>query len=174
MKEIWKQVPIEGCKYDVSNIGRVRHRGKKMPLNPAIGSKGYFYVYIGTFDGVQKKTTVHRLVALAFLGPYPEDCEVNHIDGDKLNNCVNNLEYITHLENARHAVMIGLHDPPTGSRNGMAKLVERDISTIRERLARGHSQASIARDYGVTRKTIWNIHWGKTWATRLERGYRNE
>lgn len=64
-------------------------------------------------DGVSKRVTVHRLVALAFI-PLPHECEddlyeVNHIDCNRRNNCVQNLEWVTHAQNVRYAISLGRH-----------------------------------------------------------------
>lgn len=96
-KEIWKQIDSHPD-YQVSNLGRVKSLkfGKERILKPA-NSTGYSLVDI---DGETK--SVHRLVALAFI-PNPEGkSEVNHIDEDGLNNCANNLEWLTHEENVNH------------------------------------------------------------------------
>ena len=69
-------------------------------------------------------STVHRLVAEAFLGgPHP-DLDVNHIDGDKTNNCIENLEWCTREENVRHAVRIGIRPGP---RRQAVRINELDI-----------------------------------------------
>lgn len=98
-KEIWKDTEYEG--YMVSSLGRVKHVLKKGTYRILTNSNhrcGYKTAYCG-----QKNRLVHRLVAKAFI-PNPENKkDVNHIDGDKTNNNVNNLEWTTRLENMQHA-----------------------------------------------------------------------
>lgn len=104
MEEIWKDVP--GCegKYFVSNLGRVK--GPKKILKPSISNWGYERLRIRTNLGKAISPRVHRLVAQAFI-PNPEGKpEVNHIDGDKRNNRVSNLEWVTPSENKLHDIRI--------------------------------------------------------------------
>lgn len=112
--ESWKSVGIDGGRYSdryqVSDCGRVRsHPGARVKgsksgrvLSQSFGSKGYRQVNLCK-DNRQHSVKVHRLVAAAFLGPKPDGLQVNHIDGDKNNNHVSNLEYVTAKENTRHA-----------------------------------------------------------------------
>jgi len=99
MKEIWKLVTGYEGLYEVSNLGRVKsvkfkkHRLKTLYKN----KKGYLYTYLYK-NGVREYWRVHRLVATVFI-PNPENKPtVNHIDEDKLNNKVSNLEWATYSE----------------------------------------------------------------------------
>jgi hypothetical protein len=106
-EEVWKDVPGYEGMYQASSFGRVRspyQRGKGIyTLKPVMSSSGYFTVNIKG-----KMPTVHRLVAKAFI-PNPEvkRC-VNHKDGIKTNNNLDNLEWVTHKENLHHAIGLGL------------------------------------------------------------------
>ena len=111
-KEIW--MPISGYEglYKISSKGRVygvKHdRFRKLNKNRL----GYFYVDLWK-NGKQHAFTVHKLVALAFIGKPPTNAHVvNHIDGNKQNNNIENLEYITQRENVIHAFRLGLATPP--------------------------------------------------------------
>ena len=111
--EIWKQTTIRED-YEVSNLGRVR-RKKRSPrhkrvypedyhiLKPKVQKNGYLFVRLG-----YKEMRIHRLVAIAFLDNPNNKAEVNHLDGDKFNNCLSNLEWATKKENMEHAYKIGL------------------------------------------------------------------
>ena len=103
--EQWRAV--EGYPgYEVSNLGRVV--GSRGELTPARLPKGYLMVNLCK-NGKQKPHYIHRLVAQAFI-PNPENKpQVNHIDGDKNNNRVSNLEWATYLENHLHAIKNHLH-----------------------------------------------------------------
>lgn len=106
--EIW--LPLNGYpNYEVSSRGSVRNRKTGKILKTELTNAGYRRVvlYNGT-SHVHK--SVHRLVSEAFYGPR-ERMEVNHIDGDKSNNFVLNLEWCTAKENMRHAVRAGLKQP---------------------------------------------------------------
>lgn len=109
---------------------------------------------------------VHRLVASAFLGPCPKNKEVNHKDGNKLNNKLENLEYASHSDNMKHAIRSGLYKPGTsiGSDHGMSVLDEKDVKKIKKLLRQGKSKQAIADQFGVSRSTISHIKAGRTWA----------
>ena len=97
------------CKYQVSSLGRVRSfkAGKVKILKPIFDDKGYSYVGIHK-NGKQRKVHVHALAAKAFI-PNPESKPfVNHINGIKSDNRVENLEWVTPSENIQHAIKTGL------------------------------------------------------------------
>lgn len=106
MNEVWKQVEGYEGYYEVSNLGEVRsvkRKGyKNKVLNKGNGTTGYWIVVLCK-DGLQKTRAVHRLVAKAFI-PNPENKpQVNHIDSNRKNNRVDNLEWVTPSENSKHA-----------------------------------------------------------------------
>lgn len=111
--EEWRLVE-EATRYDVSNYGFVKNRNTGRIQSP--GLAGYGYKEGGGYQVVQifidhesryRMRYVHELVAEAFLGLRPPGCEVNHIDTDKHNNHVDNLEWLTKLENIQHAARLG-------------------------------------------------------------------
>lgn len=106
---------------------------------------------------------VHRLVASAFI-PNPDNkLEVNHIDGDKSNNNVNNLEWCTKSENMRHAYKTGLMYKK-GKRLLRHKLNISDVIEIKNMLKSGRfTQLEIATKYGVAKSTIGSINIGQRW-----------
>jgi hypothetical protein len=95
-KEIWKDIPGYEGLYQVSNWGQVKSLkfGKERILKACVGKVGYYTVNFG------KTKYVHQLVAIAFLNHQPDGIktQINHIDKNRLNNCVNNLEIIGHSE----------------------------------------------------------------------------
>lgn len=105
---------------------------------------------------------VHRLVASAFI-PNPDGkLEVNHIDGDKSNNNVDNLEWCTKSENMRHAYKLGLKK--TGGDNSpRRKLTENDVKLIRHMLNNSIKQSVIAKHFDVAPNTISCIKGGSRW-----------
>ncbi len=104
--EKWKK--IDGFdKYYVSNRGRVKNKKTGRVLKPCVSSWGYLRHTL-SLNGVTSVVRVHRLMALAFI-PNPENKPtVNHIDGNKTNNSLDNLEWATYSENNFHAYRIGL------------------------------------------------------------------
>ena len=112
MEEILKDIEGYEGLYQVSNLGRVkssRRKGSEIDkiLKGSIDRDGYVIVTLCNC-GVEKKTRVHRLVAMAFILNLNIKPQVNHIDGIKTNNCINNLEWVTSYENMKHARDKGL------------------------------------------------------------------
>ena len=111
MQEIWKDIPNYEGIYQVSNLGNVRDiitdRHRK-PKNLTLNHRSGYYSVMLCKDKTQKNVLVHRLVAQSFI-PNPQNKpQVNHIDGNKQNNCVDNLEWCTAKENLQHASKMGL------------------------------------------------------------------
>ncbi len=109
--EVWKEVK-RNYNYAVSSLGRVRRLTKACGARPGHilrqrqNNRGYPCVTL-CGGGAKTLRPVHQLVAAAFLWPR-DGLEVNHIDGDKANNYLDNIELVTHGENMRHAVRTGL------------------------------------------------------------------
>ena len=105
--ETWKPV-IDYPKYEVSNKGRVRNKSTGYILEPLLNKDNYLYVDV--YDKPQKPVykRIHRLVCDAFIRPEP-NMVVNHRDGDKHNNVLQNLEWVTAEENSRLAAESGLY-----------------------------------------------------------------
>ena len=112
MQEIWKDVKGYEGLYQVSNLGRVRsfikcnaHPNTPRIMKLHLNRKGYVKCHF-----FNKLVSVHRLVAEAFISNPENKPQVNHKDGNKLNNCFNNLEWATNSENQIHANASGLND----------------------------------------------------------------
>lgn len=164
MKEIWK--PAKGLedRFEVSNRGRVRNIHSGTILKPFIAC-GYRTIRIYIKDNKEKNFSIHRLVAVTFI-PNPENKpQVNHIDGIKTNNNVENLEWVTPKENADHAFRTGLRTA-IGSKHPNSKLTEAIVEEIKRDYVRGSKQfgaRSLARKYGVNQKAIYSIIHNETW-----------
>lgn len=160
VEEEWRDAL--GGEFRVSNLGRVRlvrgnNRTKSGELVGFDMTAGYRAVSLrGRF------VYVHHLVASAFIGPMPPGMCVNHIDGDKQNNRPENLEYVTHAENMRHAGRTGLMT--RGEARPTSKLTEPEVRSIREAVASGEKVARIAARYPHVRyMTVLDIARRKTW-----------
>ena len=102
--EVWKQ--YLDTQYEVSNLGNVRNKNTKAVLSQEDTGNGYLCVGLQIDKGVYKKTRVHRMVAMAFLEfqRTEERNEVDHINGNKSDNSVDNLRWCTHKENMNNPV----------------------------------------------------------------------
>ncbi len=153
----WKENRIRRVVPDIQN----RYAGRELKLTP---DRGYLILGV-TLDG-KHYSCFHQVVALAYHGLCPRGKEVNHKDGNKLNNDPKNLEYVTHKQNFEHAVKNGLRlraYPNYGIRNGNAKLTVKKVRKIK-RLARlGWPQARIAKTFRVSAEAIWHIVHGRNW-----------
>lgn len=108
MRERWRN--IDGFpNYEISTNGRVYSRKRDLILTPFHDGWGYKKVSLRN-HGKRSDKSIHRLVANAFIPNPLGKPEINHIDGDKNNNCVDNLEWVTSSENKRHAFHVGLND----------------------------------------------------------------
>lgn len=128
-KEIWADIDGYDGLYKVSNLGKIKSIGGKSNHNSEIIMKqqeilGYMSVTL-TKDSVQKMHKVHRLVANDFIDNPDSKPQVNHIDGNKRNNAVSNLEWVTPSENAKHAFEIGLKKSQSGKDNKRSIVIER-------------------------------------------------
>ena len=139
--------------YQVSSYGRVW--GYKGPLRQS--KKRYMFVHLCS-KGRRQQHTVHRLVAKAFIKNPKRKPEVNHKNGNRYNNVVDNLEWVTRKENAQHSVKIGKH--PRHERHGRAKLCAEDVLFIRNS---NLNMSELARIFHVTQPTVMAAKTGRTW-----------
>ena len=155
--EVWKDVVGFEDKYLVSNLGRVYSKITKKILKQNLHVNGYFTLAtkIGGRNGKAVCFKVHRLVATAFLPNIENKPLVNHIDGVKTNNNVNNLEWCTAKENTDHAIRTGLLD--YSKRSVVKVLNEEQIDFIKENytpFCREFGSRSLAKMFGVSKGTI--------------------
>jgi len=174
---IWKSVKgYEGI-YEVSTRGQIRsldridtyvrnhttvtfHR-KGTLLVPRITPDKYLGVVLQK-KGAQKHVRVHRIVGEAFINNPDNKPQINHKDGNKINDDVKNLEWVTVLENTRHAINTNLIIQPKGEQ--LSVLTEKDVLTIRKLWAtKKLNQRQIARKYKVGHNCIWYIIHRHTW-----------
>ena len=137
---------------------------------------GYEYVHLCNGKGKTKLFRVHRLVAEAFI-PNPDNSpEVNHKDGNKQNNSVDNLEWCTNLENIQHSVKTGLRNAK-GENNPSAKLTAKDVENIRKEYVPNSKEfgtVALARKYGVSNVMIGKIIRYECWVETDKNLHRKE
>lgn len=164
--EQWRTVPGSEGLYSASSEGRVRSHfnGRDRLLNPSPDTKGYLQFAMSLPGGRRVQMKVHRAVALAFLGPRPPEAQINHISGDKRDNRVVNLEYVSARRNVRHAWEKGLRraEQVQGERHGRAKLTADDVRHIRL-VGSAANIHDLAERYGVTPQCIDSVLQHKTW-----------
>lgn len=156
-------LPVVGYEglYEVSDLGRVRSPRRDI-LATDTEKGGYCRVNLSR-DGHAKHRMVHILVTMAFVGPCPAGYEHNHKSGDKSDNSVANLEFLTKSDNQKHAYAVLGKQRQQGSRHGMAKLTESSVLAIRHALSAGNSRQSVAHQFNIS---VWSIHKiasGSTW-----------
>jgi hypothetical protein len=173
MSERWKPVPGYEELYEVSNQGRlarIKTRGGRPTwriLKATPGNMGYVRYALVGHNYMRRDLMAHRLAWAAFNGPIPDDLQINHKNGVKHDNRLDNLEIVTQSENTKHAFRVlkvaPNVNPNPGSRNGRAILTEDDIPKIRNLLQSGVSQTEAGRIFGVHQTVIGRIALGKIW-----------
>lgn len=116
MKEIWKDIKNYENKYKVSNYGKIKNSKTNKILKPSLNTYGYPIVTLCK-DGTTSTKTIHRLVAESFIDNSNNLPQVNHIDGNKQNNFITNLEWVTISQNIIHSYKKGLRNYPIGNKN---------------------------------------------------------
>ena len=162
MQEIWKDVVGYEGHYQVSNLGNVKslhykHQNFPQVLKPKISYDGYLRVNLAK-DGTVKTINIHLLVAKHFI-PNPDNKpQINHINGDKNNNSVSNLEWVTGKENIRHAIDTGLrkienHKYLKGGGHYASKgVLQYDLEG--NLIKKWNCQSDIAREYNCRTGTV--------------------
>lgn len=123
---------------------------------------GYLVTAIQS-NGARTSIKIHRVVAMVFLNASVNGKEINHKDGNKENNCVENLEIVTHKENMLHAKVKKLLSMGEGKRGATIDNIE--AITIKTLIRSGWSTKKISREYNVPNYIVNSIKTGRTWAS---------
>lgn len=181
--EEWRDIKgYEGI-YQISDCGRVKSLGRMVHmhngyrytnerfLRPDIKKNGYLFYHLYPGDRTEKSEYAHRLVAQAFIPNPSHKKDVNHIDGNKLNNCVDNLKWVTRSENQIHAynVLKRTREHPMGWDNKLAKhIVQLDLdgtfvkkwaSSCDFQRQTGKTEANVRRCLKGKQKTAYGFRW---------------
>jgi hypothetical protein len=179
MIEIYNWIKGYENLYKVSNYGNVktynwRNSKREAILKPAKTKDGYLQVALQK-DGKLKSFKVHRLVALTFLDNPENKPQVNHIDCDKTNNKITNLEWVTAKENTAHSIKMGTFSFQSsaksinrfikrGELNGGALLTDLKVKEIRSKFVpRKYTRKMLALEYNVKESTIKDVLSKKSW-----------
>ena len=178
-EEIWKDIADYEGLYQVSNLGRVKSlpwaqkhqtgtyftkRTRFIKISIGTGFNGYSCVAL-TKNSIQKGYFMHRVIAKAFI-PNPENKPmINHINGVKTDNRIENLEWVTRSENTIHAFATGLNKPKFGVDNFNTKLSEEQVHEIRLRYSLGESTYKIfnSDDYKISYTNVKDIVARRIW-----------
>jgi hypothetical protein len=171
--ENWKPVIGFEYLYEVSDFGRVKRIaagcGTQIGKIHKAGRRRDYLCHSLSKDGVKKTLSGHRMVWEAFNGLIPNNLQINHMNGDKKDNRLSNLEVVTQSQNAFHAIrvlgFVPSHPPKSdGENNGRAIVNEGQVREIRRLYAKGGiSQTKLAKNYGFDQTSISNIVRRKTW-----------
>jgi len=171
--EEWRDIPGFNGDFQASSLGQIRSltrtvmtkRGPwvyKGKVRKQTSFLGYLVVSISL-----SKTSIrylsHRLICLAFNGVPKDGMEVNHVNGKKDDNRIENLEWSTHKDNVQHAFDTGLNRGAKGSLAHNAILDEHDVIGIKTYLKYGFMQKDIAEIYGVSPEVISGIKNKRKW-----------
>lgn len=178
MNEAFKTIPFLPD-YEISNCGRVISKERLVRYEHAVTGAEHFRmmerkllkIYLNDRtgykfvqprkDGTPKNCTIHRLVAITWI-PNPNNLEfVNHKDGNKHNNRIDNLEWCTNSYNHEHATKTGLK--AKGDDIGISVLSDCSVLAIKRMLNEKISHNTIAKYFDVSKTTITHINTGKTW-----------
>jgi hypothetical protein len=185
---MWKPVVGYEGLYEVSDDGVVRSLAfeikkkvkgvakirEAVELKQQIHRKGYAKVRLYKQTD-WKQFFVHRLVAMMFIPNENNLTQVNHKDGNKLNNCVSNLEWISNTENMRHAYRTGIKVNPCGASASRAKLSEDSVMLAVKLRREGKTYREVARIVGCKLETVQRICSGSAWSsvTGIQKRQRN-
>lgn len=145
------------------NVKSIKKRVIPKVLKTRMNSKGkYLYVRMGfdLFGQKKRNKSIHRLVASCFLDNYSELLEVNHNDGDRMNNHYTNLSMVTRQENMAHAWRTGLVRVAYGVGQSHSKLTEDQVFKI---FKSNLSPAELSNAYNICRRQVWAIRSGRSW-----------
>ncbi len=172
MEEVWKDIPKYEGIYQASNLGRIKslarqdRRGHGWPtkiLKPDATRNGYLQVLLSR-DGVITKKYVHHLILEVFVGPCPPGKQRNHINGDKADNSIGNLEYCTGSENHFHSYRVLGKQAAKGSKQGGAKLNEEQVQAIRRlHAAKQATGQELAKMFNISESSISAIVLRQRW-----------
>lgn len=160
---------VEEAPWWITESGIIISKKLNKPRKTFVTPSGYEVVgYTHPQKGTQN-FLVHRLVAKYFIHEIPDGMCVNHIDGNKLNNHVSNLEIVTPKENTQHAFKTGLMSGQPGESNSMSKLSDEQAMNLIYDLLAGMSNGEAGEKYGLHPRYVSLIRHKRRWKTLWDR-----
>lgn len=164
--EQWKEIPGSNGRYEVSDYGRVRswyNKGgrRDTPLynRPFLSKVGYVTYRINLAYGKPANLSIHRIVMLAFVGS--SDLTVNHKNGDKTDNRLCNLEYMTHGDNIRHSYSVLNRQNARGEDAGATVLTDKQVDWLRRLATEGKTIRELMEIFAISAGHVTNLKLGK-------------
>lgn len=153
-------------KYYATEDGKIYSTawGYTIQRKPTISRKGYYYINLSDNNKKVFRVAFHQFIWVFFKRTFDQSKQINHIDYNKTNNAISNLELITPKENIDHAKLHGKYNNPLkGEIHGMAKLKEKQVIDIRNLVKNGKTRTEVAKIYGVSTILISKIYNRKLW-----------
>ena len=164
--EEWREIKDFGGLLEVSSLGNVRFKETQKVIRAHKSSNGYLQIKF-RFDGKVRQPLLHRLVLSGFAAqPSEAHCQVNHKNGDKEDNRVENLEWATPSQNIRHRFQVLCKGNLKGEKNGQAKLTDAQVLEILRKVKiEGAKRKEVAEEFGVSLSAVYFICTGRNWAS---------
>ena len=153
---------IYSIKYEINREGQIRNKETNRIISTRPDKDGYFRIVLW-IDSKRKNFLVHRLIAEHFIPNSENKPQINHIDGNKQNNSISNLEWVTLSENRRHAFETGLQIGRPGVKHHNCKLTEKDVQEIKNLVQLKTPRKEISKKYGIHKNHIYRITKGTRW-----------
>ena len=168
--EGFKEIPGYNGRYFINEEGQVWSAFKKGLMSPQVDPKHPYPWVLLQENGRSQPRTIYYLMRLTWMPPAPgpignkrnQWC-VNHIDGNKLNSRIDNLEWLTTSENVKHAWRTGLNRTPIGENAKNAKFTSDDVRQIRLRLLLGEKTKALSEEFNVSIVLIKKMQWFCSW-----------
>jgi hypothetical protein len=171
-------VDISGNVYSIirkvwNRKGYYEYKRRVRKLKPSIIGSGYLKVELINKDGERKSRLVHRIIAMTYLDNPENKSSVNHKDGNKFNNDIFNLEWVTAKENRAHALKTGLAKGMVGDEHPMKKITSKDIIDIIEMILSGEDNETIGKKYSLHSRYISLIRHRRRWKSIFSKYFPN-
>ena len=164
---MWKVIDESDGEYEASPDGEIRNAKTKHILKQFKGKDGYMRTQIA--GKINKTVLVHRIIAMTFIEPIEGKEFVNHKDGNKSNNSVENLEWVNRSENIKHAYENKLITRPTGTKNPRNKLSLEQVEFIKNNYKprdKEFGAKALGEKFKVSPKTICAVFHGQNWGDK--------